>query len=136
VNDLIGSGWSGVPSERWLVIIWRGNIQQQLLDGRKVPIRFGRDPLLGMKTGLCISAAPRCDGSITVLVVEDEEAVRAQAIDAIEEFGYRVLAAGDGTTALDVLAEHPEIEVLNWLSKPFARWTWRPIRRGPCGNER
>jgi len=41
-------------------------------------------------------------GSETVLVVEDEAAVRHQAVQALEGYGYQVLTAGDGATALEV----------------------------------
>ena len=59
-----------------------------------------------------VSAAPPPEtagdihGSGTVLVVDDEELVRAIAKRALELFGYRVLVADGGLAAIDVLKRH------------------------------
>jgi nitrogen-specific signal transduction histidine kinase/CheY-like chemotaxis protein len=55
---------------------------------------------------------PTNDGSITVLVVEDEDAVRAHATEALRELGYRVLQAGAAAAALRTIDDHPEIGLL------------------------
>src|SRR6202000_2044788 len=47
--------------------------------------------------------------SQTVLVVEDEEDVRAYTSGIVRELGYSVLEAGNGATALQILEQHPEI---------------------------
>ncbi len=44
-------------------------------------------------------------GSGTILLVEDEEAVRMLAARVLEELGYTVLEAGDGHAALKLLSE-------------------------------
>jgi PAS domain S-box-containing protein len=49
--------------------------------------------------------APAGDFSETVLVVEDEDAVRLYACDILAELGYRVLQANDGPEALRVLED-------------------------------
>lgn len=48
----------------------------------------------------------------TILVVEDEEPVRRFAVEALEEAGYRVVAAADGPSGLAALEAHPEVRLL------------------------
>jgi CheY-like chemotaxis protein len=47
-----------------------------------------------------------------VLVVEDDEAVRAYSVDSLRELGYRVIAATNGPEGLDLLARYPAIRLL------------------------
>jgi len=51
-------------------------------------------------------------GTETILVVEDEEDVRAITTEALRNAGYDVLEASDGPNALDVLQQHPRVGVL------------------------
>jgi len=53
---------------------------------------------------------PRRGG--TVLVVEDDPAVREYSVDALQELGYEVLAAADGNSALGLLVSGPRIDLL------------------------
>jgi CheY-like chemotaxis protein len=48
----------------------------------------------------------------TILVVEDEQDLRAYAVEALSDLGYRVLEAADGRRALEIIARHPEIRLL------------------------
>jgi PAS domain S-box-containing protein len=48
----------------------------------------------------------------TILVVEDEVMVRDFTVAALEEAGYRVLAAGDGPSGLRLLDAHPDVSLL------------------------
>jgi PAS domain S-box-containing protein len=60
-------------------------------------------------------------GSGTVLVVDDEDAVRKLAVTALQRFGYRTLAASGGEEALQILddpAKAPVDIVLLDLSMP------------------
>jgi PAS domain S-box-containing protein len=57
-------------------------------------------------------AASSEGGEETVLVVEDDEGVRAVVTDMLEDLGYRVLEAGDGERALTMLEDGPEIDLL------------------------
>ena len=48
----------------------------------------------------------------TILVVEDDVDVRSLAVALLADLGYRVLEAGHGQAALDLLAENPRINLL------------------------
>ncbi|HEX7037689.1 MAG TPA: PAS domain S-box protein [Pseudomonadales bacterium] len=65
---------------------------------------------------LATPEAPRHDepsnGTETILVVEDDEAVRRFVMLALERLGYRVLPAGDAREAMEILAAHPEVDLL------------------------
>jgi CheY-like chemotaxis protein len=77
-------------------------------------------PRLAEVTGAAIVPAvaaptrpePPKTGSETILVVEDDEAVRRFVVLALERLGYRVLPAGDAQAALELLAAHPEVDLL------------------------
>ena len=58
-----------------------------------------------------IGAAPGGHGE-TILVVEDEPAVREHSVTSLRDLGYRVLYAADGHAALRILARESEIEIL------------------------
>jgi two-component system, cell cycle sensor histidine kinase and response regulator CckA len=51
-------------------------------------------------------------GSGTILVVEDEGMVRQVAERALTRKGYTVLTAGNGEEAMEVMAQHPDIDLL------------------------
>lgn len=51
------------------------------------------------------------DGDV-VLVVEDEEAVRRTAVNALRELGYHVLEAGNAAAALDALERSARVDML------------------------
>jgi signal transduction histidine kinase/CheY-like chemotaxis protein len=55
---------------------------------------------------------PTNDGSVSVLVVEDEEGVRMHAVEALNELGYKVFEAESGTAALKVLDTNSDIDIL------------------------
>ena len=58
-------------------------------------------------SSLKVSAKPAdLTGTATVLIVEDEDMVRSVAVRSLTRLGYKVLEAGNGVEALDVLAEH------------------------------
>jgi signal transduction histidine kinase len=54
---------------------------------------------------------PEGDGQV-VLVVEDEQTVRALVMDVLQERGYRALSATDGMAALEVLQSEAHVDLL------------------------
>jgi CheY-like chemotaxis protein len=58
-------------------------------------------------------AEPIPEGSSeALLVVEDDDDVRAYSVESLRELGYRVLEAPDGPSALRILREETEIALL------------------------
>jgi signal transduction histidine kinase len=55
---------------------------------------------------------PRAKDCRTVLVVEDEEAVRRVSVEYLQELGYRALEAENGAAALRILDAQPDIDLL------------------------
>ena len=51
-------------------------------------------------------------GTETVLVVEDDQAVQATAVDVLAALGYRVLRADNGDAAVAILNQHRHIDML------------------------
>jgi CheY-like chemotaxis protein len=68
-----------------------------------LPVVSGQDARVSEPT-----AEQSPTGSETILLVEDEHAVRELGVMALQGFGYRVLTAGNGKAALDLMAEYRE----------------------------
>jgi PAS domain S-box-containing protein len=51
-------------------------------------------------------------GAETILIVEDDPAVQATAVDMLSSLGYKVLKAGDGQSALVILRSGMQIDLL------------------------
>jgi PAS domain S-box-containing protein len=58
------------------------------------------------------SAVPEGSRAETVLVVEDDDDVRAYSVEILHELGYRVLEAHDGPSALQVLKQQSQVALL------------------------
>ena len=56
--------------------------------------------------------APRSAMREVVLVVEDDEAVRALSVDTLRELGYEVIQAHDGPSAIAALESHQRVDLL------------------------
>lgn len=74
-----------------------------------LPRHFGAE---AQKAAAQETAEEDLRGTGTILVAEDEEAVRSFSRQALEELEYRVLEASDGPEALKILEEHSEIALL------------------------
>jgi CheY-like chemotaxis protein len=51
-------------------------------------------------------------GTESILIVEDDDALRAYASDILHELGYRVFDAADGAAALKIVDTEPAIDLL------------------------
>ncbi|MET0268884.1 MAG: PAS domain-containing protein [Sphingomonas sp.] len=59
-----------------------------------------------------LADAPRADGGETVLVVDDEEAIRMLVTETLVDLGYTALEAADGPSALRMLSADRAIDLL------------------------
>jgi CheY-like chemotaxis protein len=82
------------------------NIYSEIGEGTTVRIYLPRaaGSVLAAPRSSVPAELPR--GSATILVVEDEPAVREVCVATLRELGYRVLEAGDGPEALRVFGEN------------------------------
>jgi PAS domain S-box-containing protein len=55
---------------------------------------------------------PEAGQEETLLVVEDDDDVRAYSVDSLRELGYRVLETRDGPSALRLLDQEPRVDLL------------------------
>ena len=75
-----------------------------------LPRLFG--PAAGKSADSEVAPVPTNDGSVTVLVVEDEPGVRNHAIESLRELGYNVLAAENAVGALELMDANADIGLL------------------------
>ncbi len=57
-------------------------------------------------------ASEMLTGTETILVVEDEDYLREIVIDYLKRLGYKVFSANQAELALEILEQHPEIQLL------------------------
>jgi CheY-like chemotaxis protein len=94
----------------------RGHVKiySELGHGTSIKLYLPRAPGDATTVAPSQPAAPevRSGGRETILVVEDDAAVRAVAVATLESVGYRVLQAADGRLALATLREPGQIDLL------------------------
>lgn len=87
----------------------KGRIQVDTIPGRGSAFQVLLPAAAGRAVRTEITDSPstaELEGSGTILVVDDEPAVRGMAQTALERFGYTVLIAKNGQDALDVFARY------------------------------
>jgi two-component system cell cycle sensor histidine kinase/response regulator CckA len=70
------------------------------------------DSAASAAASLAKSAVADLTGQGTILLVEDEEGLRALNARGLSSRGYKVLVAGNGVEALEVLAEHGHVDLV------------------------
>jgi CheY-like chemotaxis protein len=86
-------GWIDVRSEVGVGTSFRVYLPR--MDGRPLPERTE-------------AGASTEEGNETILLVEDQDAVRSFTSTALKRYGYRVVEASDGEEAIAVAGRHPE----------------------------
>jgi PAS domain S-box-containing protein len=74
-----------------------------------LPRYVGSEQQLPVRPG---SDAPLAIGAECILIVEDDDALRAYATEILRELGYQVMEANGSATALEILEQHPGIDLL------------------------
>ena len=83
---------------------WGGGIEIESAPGAGTTVRIDLPRAVGTPTVAGERPLSASGGSESVLVVEDDAAVRRLLVRALESGGYRVIAAGDGVEALERIA--------------------------------
>jgi PAS domain S-box-containing protein len=71
-----------------------------------------RDEAVALREDIPVVQPTPLGGRETILVVEDNDDVRAFAVDILRELGYEVFVATEGDTALSLIASEPRIQLL------------------------
>jgi len=80
--------------------------------GTTVKLYLPRDAAAAASIATSVDDGQACDGSETVLVVEEDQNVRPLAGENLRSFGYHVLEAPDGAEAMRLLKAEPSIGLL------------------------
>jgi len=89
-------------------------IYSEIGRGTTVKLYLPRAPAQGERLEAAATPAPAAaetDGA-TILVVEDDDAVRRHTVEVLGELGYRVLQAGEAEEALRLIEQEPAIALL------------------------
>jgi signal transduction histidine kinase/DNA-binding response OmpR family regulator/HAMP domain-containing protein len=92
-------------------------------EGSTFTIRLPDQGVAPAATESPVLAAAPADGRATVLVVDDDAAVRSLLAKTLEKEGYRVISAGNGVEALMLAREHrPQAITLDVLMPQMDGW--------------
>lgn len=80
-------------------------------EGTRVQLYFPRS-LRPLPNEPATPAAPQHGGHETILVVEDNDAVRIAAVELLREEGYEVLTANNGDMAMQMLLEGVAVDII------------------------
>ncbi|HEX2943201.1 MAG TPA: ATP-binding protein, partial [Rhodopila sp.] len=69
-------------------------------------------PAENTKTAIQVGVAPRAERGETVLVVDDEAAVRLLVVEVLQELGYRAIEAADGASGLQIVQSDTVLDLL------------------------
>lgn len=81
-------------------------------EGTSFKLYFPRSEAKEEHPVVAVSGRKVTGGRETILVVEDEEQVRAHVVSHLGSLGYAVLSAATGTEALDMLKNGPNVDLL------------------------
>jgi CheY-like chemotaxis protein len=88
-----------------------GHVKLSSEPGQATSVKMYLPRLIGVRTEDVEPNAPvvaRKTGTETILVVEDDPDVRTFSVEVLRELGYRVLEAGNGPTAVDLLQQQAD----------------------------
>lgn len=90
-----------------------GHVTIESAPGRGTTVRLYLPRIDEEESDIAIADQGRAvGGSETILVVEDDEEVRTTVTDMLSELGYRVIAASDATSAMDLIDGGAEVDLL------------------------
>ncbi|MET0846909.1 MAG: ATP-binding protein [Pseudomonas sp.] len=87
------------------------DISSAVGQGTRVQLYFPRS-LRALPTETMLRDLPQRGGHETILVVEDNEAVRSSAVELLSEEGYQVLTAANGDLAMQMLLEGVSVNLI------------------------
>lgn len=93
----------------------QAHIASSVGEGTSVSIflpRYVGDDVLTLDRAAPKASLSNVGAGETILVVDDEEAVRMLMIEMLQDMGYRVIHTGDGAHAIDLLRENRSIALL------------------------
>ena len=111
-------------------------IDSKLGEGTRVELYFPRS-LRPIREECSTADEVLGGGNETILVVEDNDAVRASAVELLRDEGYQVLIAGNGDAAMQMLLEGVEVDliftdvVMPGLIKSSDLFAWAKVQKPP-----